>query len=210
MPLFGKREKPVLVDEGDAPVLVIPFHLRGYDGLVRINYRENHDPHSAGYDALALPFDLTLTEGYPACYARVGYDGQGYRAYMGWIQIVTNHDLATGSETTSNDMMPMHEAVDSPFATFGYAPSFFDAPANPDHEDEDWIADTFLVATPDVARSRRIAALLGFRWGYILRAKKAVPTPIETIEATTWDSHLPLLREQYPNWEFLPGFARDM
>ena len=46
---------------------------------------------------LPLPFDLTLTEGYPACYARVGYDGQGYRAYMGWIQIVTNHDLATGS-----------------------------------------------------------------------------------------------------------------
>ncbi len=208
MPFFGKREKSV--EGGDTPALTMPFHLRGYEGQVTVFYRENRDPHRAGYDALDLPFDLTLTEGYPTCLATVTYAGQGYRGYMGWIQIVTNRDPATGAEIASNDMMPMHEDVDSPFATFGYAPSFFDAPANPDHETEDWIADAFLVACPGIARTRRIAALLGFRWGYTLRAKKAAPTPIAIVDAATWDSHLPLLRERYPSWEFIPGFARDM
>lgn len=208
MPLFGRREQPT--PDADAPALTIPFHLRGYNGLVSVFYRENRDPHRAGFDALGLPFDLALTEGYPTCLATVTYAGQGYRGYMGWIQIVTNRDPATGEEHASNDVLPMHEDVDSPFATFGYVPSFFDAPANPDHETEDWIADAFLVACPNVARARRVAALLGFRWGYTLRAKKAAPAPIEVVNAATWDGHLPLLRERYPTWEFMSGFARDM
>jgi hypothetical protein len=207
MRLFGKRTAHA---DGDAPALTIPFRLRGYDGHVTISYRESSDPHRTGFDALDLPFDLTLTEGYPVCHATVTYGGQGYRAYMGWIQLVTNRDPASGAEVISNDVMPMHEDVDSPFATFGYAPAFFDAPANPDHETEDWIADAFLVACPGVARTRRIAALLGFRWGYALRQKKATPRPLEIADAATWDRHLPLLRGQYPRWEFLPGFAGDM
>ncbi len=208
MPLFGKRVNRA--EEEDAPALTIPFHLRGYDGQVSVFYRASHDPHQTGYDALDLPFDLALTEGYPACHAIVSYSGQGYRAYMGWIQLITNRDPATGAESVSNDVMPIHEDVDSPFAVFGYAPTFFDAPANPDHETEDWIADAFLVACPGVARTRRVAALLGFRWGYTLRARKATPRPLAIADAATWDHHLSVLRERYPNWEFVPGFARDI
>jgi hypothetical protein len=143
------------------PALTLDFRLRGYSGRVAVAYEENRDPHSVGFDALGLPFDLALTVGYPTCRATVEYAGPGYRAYMGWIQLVTNHDPATGTETVSNDVLPIHRDIDSPFVTFGVAPTFFDAPANPDHDSEDWIADTFLVACPDVARTRCVAALAG-------------------------------------------------
>src|SRR5262249_34734797 len=124
--------------------------------------------------------------------------------------LITNRDPATGAEDVGIDVMPMHQDADSPFAVFGHAPTFFDAPANPDHVTEDWIADAFLVACPDVARTRRVAALLGFRWGYGLRERRAAPLPIAALAAATWDGHLAVLRERYPSWEFLPGFATDL
>ena len=192
------------------PALTLDFRLRGYNGRVAVAYEENRDPHHVGFDALGLPFDLALTVGYPTCRATVEYAGPGYRAYMGWIQLVTNHDSTTGAETVSNDVLPIHRDIDSPFATFGVAPTFFDAPANPDHDAEDWIADTFLVACPDVARTRSVAALLGFRWGYALRERHAQPLPVERINSNVWDRHLLLLRTQYPMWEFLPGFAPNL
>src|SRR5579872_5729490 len=130
------------------PSLALPFRLRGYDGHVSVFYGENHGPHLTGYDALNLPFDLALTAGYPACRAEIAYNGSGYRAFMGWIQLISNRDILAGAEETSIDLMPIHQDMDSPFTVFGKAPTFFDAPANPDHETEDWIADTFLVACP--------------------------------------------------------------
>jgi hypothetical protein len=192
------------------PALTLDFRLRGYSGRVAVAYEENRDPHSVGFDALGLPFDLALTVGYPTCRATVEYAGPGYRAYIGWIQLVTNHDPATGTETVANDVLPIHRDIDSPFMTFGVAPTFFDAPANPDHDSEDWIADTFLVACPDVARTRCVAALLGFRWGYALREHHAQPLPVGRIGADTWNRHVPLLRAQFPTWEFLAGFASNL
>lgn len=191
------------------PALNQLFQLRSYAGRVDVYYGVNRDPHWTGFDLLDLPFDLTLTLGYPTIRATIAYDGPGYRAYMGWIQLITNHDPATGVSTSSVDLMPIHAEVDSPFATFGVAPTLFDAPANPDHETEDWIADTFLAFCPDIARSRRVAALLGFRWGYALRARRASPLPLTASDAVAWDACLPTLRRQFPTWEFLPGFGAD-
>lgn len=207
---LGGRRRDTMHDgaqEGERLALSMPFRLRGHAGRVAVYSGVNDDPRRTGFDLLGLPFDLALTRGYPTIRAAITYEGTGYRAYMGWIQLITNRDPATAEATTSVDLPPIHWGVDSPFFTFGSAPTFFDAPANPDHETEDWIAEAFLVVCPDVARTRRIAALLGFRWGYALRARRPTPLAVEPAGANAWDAHLPLLREQFPDWEFLPGFA---
>lgn len=194
----------------EQPSLRQPFHLRGYDGSVSVFYGITRDPRHTGFDLLNLPFDLALTKGYPTLHAAVEYGGPGYRAHMGWIQLITNRDPATGASIVSIDLMPIQENEDSPFVCYGSAPNLFDAPANPDHETEDWVADTFLVTCPDIGRTRRIAALLGFRWGYALRQRHAAPLPLEIPGAEAWDSHLLTLRGRFPSWEFLPGFATDL
>ena len=189
-----------------APALALPFHLRGYDGAAHVYYTANDAPDAWGFDLLNLPFALDLARGYPVCQAEIEYGGAGYRALMGWIQLITNRDPATEATETSMDLAPIFQGVDSPFVEFGPAPTFFDAPANPDHESEDWIADTFLAICPDIARTPRIVALLGFRWGYQLRHRQPTPLPVEPLAAATWDAHLPLLRREYPRWTFESGF----
>ena len=194
--------------------LEIPFRLRGYDGYVSIAYGEDQDPARWGFDVpgmLYQPFDLELAKGYPVCEARITYDGPGYRAMMGWIQLITHRDPLTGTEKeTTVDLAPMLSNADSPFFTFGYAPTFFDAPANPDQGTVDWIAETFLVVSPDVARTRTIAALLGFRWGYALRGMRATPLTVEPLGPETWERMREALQADYPTWRFLPGFAADL
>ncbi len=187
--------------------LTLPFQLRGYDGAVRAYYAANDAPAAWGFDLLNLPFPLDLARGHPVCQAEIEYGGAGYRSFMGWIQLITNRDPATGATETSMDLAPVFQGLDSPFADFGPAPTFFDAPANPDHETEDWIADTFLAVCPDIARTPRVSALLGFRWGYQLRARIATPLPVEALPAAAWDAHLPLLRREYPRWMFASGFG---
>jgi hypothetical protein len=204
---IGKRRGAT---SGEQPTLEIPFHLRGYDGSVAVYYGVNRDPHLTGFDLLNLSFDLALTIGYPTLRATIDYDGPGYRAYMGWVQLITNRDPATGAAEVGVDLSPIHEDLESPFAEYGAPPTFFDAPANPDHETEDWIADTFLAVCPDIARTRRVAALLGFRWGYALRERHPTPLPLERTGVAVWDQHLSVLRERFPSWEFLPGYATDL
>ena len=193
----------------EQPALSLPFHLRGYDGRVSVFYGVSRDPRATGFDLLNLPFDLALTLGYPTLRATIAYDAPGYRGYMGWIQLITNRDPANGAASASVDLLPIQAGGDFPFVPFGIAPAFFDAPSNPDHETEDWIADTFLAFCPDIARTRRVAALLGFRCGYALRERQASPLPLTASDAAAWDACLPTLRGQFPTWEFLPGFATD-
>src|SRR5690242_387238 len=67
----------------ERPALRIPFHLRGFAGQVEVFYGVNRDPLRAGFDALHIPLDLTLTMGFPVCRATITYEGTGYRAAMG-------------------------------------------------------------------------------------------------------------------------------
>lgn len=188
------------------PALRLPFHLRGYDGTVRVFYETNDAPERLGFNLLRFPFPLEEARGYPVCRAEIQYGGPGYHAFMGWIQLITNRDPASGDAVTSMDLVPIFQGLDSPFGAFGVAPTFFDAPANPDHETEDWIAETFLAICPDIGRTPRVAALLGFRWGYQLRNRQPTPLPVEALDASAWDAHLPLLHTEYPRWTFDAGF----
>ena len=95
---------------------------------------------------------------------------------------------------------------DLPLSTFGYLPSFADAPANPHHPDGSWRAFAFLIAVPDLVRVREVFPVAGFGWGYRLRGTRPVelfaPTPAGT---DVWETWRPLLSELHTRWSFLPG-----
>ncbi len=100
------------------------------------------------------------------------------------------------------DLPPILADLDCPLFAFGYRPEVFDAPANPDHPDGRWRAETFLVAVPDLARSRRLVAVTGFRWGYDLVAGRPAPLGAEPIGPEHWEQHRPGLTAKYPTWSF--------
>lgn len=191
--------------------LALPFHLHGFAGRVTVRYGENHDPAYWGFDVLGLPFDIALAQGFPVCEANITYDGPGYRAMMGWIQLVTVRDAHTAREDISMDLLPIQSEADSPFCVFGHAPAFFDAPGpNPPRANEQWLASTFLAVCPDAARTRHVSAVLGFRWGYNLRDGRATLLPLEPLSVSGWSQRLTLLRESYPAWRFAEEFQPNL
>jgi hypothetical protein len=199
---------PMNRDPSTEPALVLPFRLRGYDGRVSVFYGVNRHPARWGFQHLGLPFDIALTGGFPVCRAVVDYAGEGYHAVMGWIQVVTVTD-ATGVRASVDDF-PMHRGLETPFAEFGERPTLFDAPGpNPPRSDETWMAESFLAVVPDVARSRRVQAVLGFRWGYELTAMRATPLPVEAASETDWQRCLDALRRDYPAWVLAPHFHAE-
>jgi hypothetical protein len=184
--------------------MTIPFQLRGHSGKVLIDYGTNRDPARWGFDLLNLPFDTKTTIGFPVFDATVEYEARGYRALMGWIQLVTVHDTKTGQESTTIDQLPILRESDLPFFEIGVSPGAFDAPGpNPPRTDETWTAHTFLVFCPDVGRTRRVKALVGVRWGHVLTDGHANPRPLERVSLSEWTRLAPVLRTTYPRWEFL-------
>lgn len=188
------------------PVLVLPFEARGGTGSVHVHYGVTEDPAAVGFDLAAVGFDSEKFRGFPAVRAEIGFSQEGYRASFGWIQLVTSTKAGQAdTATVSVDLAPMLASEDSPLAFFGHLPTLFDAPANPGHSDGDWLAESCLVAVPDIARSRRLAALTGFGWGYRLTAGRADPLPIVPVGPDRWRAHQPVLAERYPSWTFLDG-----
>jgi hypothetical protein len=190
--------------ETDAAMLELSFSVRGGTGSVHVHYGVTEDPVAVGFDLVAVGFDATAFRGFPVCWADVRFDQGGYRAMFGWIQLVTTSDVAApGDPFVSIDIPPFLAQEDSPLAFFGYQPTLFDAPANPGHPDGEWIAESFLVAAPDVARTRRLAPITGFRWGYRLTAGVPEPLAVAPIGPDRWDAHRALLAERHPSWAFL-------
>jgi hypothetical protein len=185
------------------PALVLPFACRGDTGTVDVHYGVTSDPAALGFDLAASGFDEERFAGFPAIRAEVSLDGEGYRAVVGWLQVISRSIAASGELVVEVDLPPVLATADSPLASFGYLPTFFDAPANPDHPDGDWIAETFLVAVPDIARTRRLTAVTGFRWGYRLAAGRSTSLPAEPVGPPRWEAHQRMLASAYPSWTFL-------
>jgi hypothetical protein len=185
--------------------LRLPFRLRGFEGRVEVFCEANHDPRGLGFGLLELPFALERVKGFPVCRAEVGYAGSGYHAVMGWIQLVSVRE-ASGRSWTEVDLMPNHRDLETPFAAFGYLPTLFDAPGpNPPRSDETWLAESFLAACPDVARSKRVQGVAGFSWGYSLEAARPSLLEVAPLGPERWLAHLPHLEARFPSWTFLPA-----
>jgi hypothetical protein len=186
-------------------LLRIDFTLRGLDGRIDVSLRDNSDPASLGYSVLKpkAPADLAL--GYPVCEATVTYPAQGYAAVFGWTQLVRSTDNAPG--TFEMDPIAIYTEIPTPFAWFGVKPVLFDAPSYEGRPDMDWEARSFLCVSPDAVISRRVLAVTGFSWGFTIKSGEiSISGPWE-LGPDTWSSHLALLRREYPQWAFDPGYA---
>jgi hypothetical protein len=200
----------------DSPSAVLSFHLRGFDGRIGVYYGPNSDAVRAGFDFLAgLNFDVDLCRGYPVIHARVeDYAGSGYRTVMAWIQLVTRVDQdsvdphqAKSTTSVSIDLAPAFQDLRLPFVCFGNLPQFFDAPCKNLNDSARlvWTADTFLVSTPLRSKEEPITWLAGFRWGYVetnIAGQRPALLPLEATGPEQWNTHLPFLREAYPEWVF--------
>jgi hypothetical protein len=90
-----------------------------------------------------------------------------------------------------------------PFCWFGFAPTLFDAPSRARRDDLDWTAHSFLSF---IGEPHEVRAILGFKWGFVVREHAVVIDDAAPLAADTWDAHLPLLRHAHPSWRFSSGY----
>jgi hypothetical protein len=169
--------------------------------MVIVEYGVNEEPVRWGYDLLQLDVSLESVKGFPYCSASVAFEGEGYAALMGWIQIVqfggTEQDAIVDVASQLGDM-------GSPYVTWGPAPTFFDAPCTvaSKHKGLIWTATTFLVASPDALMTRAVQPVCGYQWGYAIPDEQPKLAPLTIAPPATWDAACTSLRERYPTWEF--------
>jgi hypothetical protein len=168
------------------------FAHDGKVGSIDVEVVANADPSSLGCDADNLMF--------PACTASVRYPGGGYQCMFGWVQLVRSTDAPTADfEIDPNFLCPDSEI---PYAYYGYNPTLFDCPGRRHAQDIEWVAHSFLAASPIEPRSRRVTPLQGFRWGFIRRSQRVDLLPLEPLHAADWDNHRTYLDDVYPEWQF--------
>jgi hypothetical protein len=174
------------------------FHLLDAPGRIDVAIERNTDPEALG----CAPF----AEDLPVCTATVTYEGRGYRAAFGWVQLVRSTDSANRGEEFEMDPYEPLGRLPHPFCFFGFAPVLFDAPARASRDDLDWIANSFLCFVAPDADGRETRAVAGFAWGFGIRERDVVLRPPERLDSAAWDSHVPLMRREHPSWAFASGY----
>lgn len=188
--------------------LSLPFRLRGRDGRVEVEYGANEDPERWGYGLLGLGHPAEKARGFPICRASVDYAGEGYNAAMAWVQVI-RYGAENEGETVLVDTAPQLAEAGMPYYAWGPNPSFFDAPSMP-KRGVAWMANTFLVKSPDALMSRVVEPLCGFAWGYTTRDEgPAELLPLTPAEPAAWAPTRAVLRERYPSWSFGPTWANE-
>lgn len=175
--------------------LDLTFIHDGIDGQVSIFCVPNEDPLSVGKPPEAA--------GFPMCTATIAYPARGYRAVFGWVQLVRSTD--NDSKGTAFEMDPLRWFEDSPapYCWYGILPTLFDAPSRDERAPLDWLAHSFLAVTPRSQSEKLVVPLLGFSWGFNIDAHENITiAPVLRLSDHDWESHLPYLRQVYPNWAF--------
>ena len=164
-------------------------------GHVDVEVVRNADPAAYGCG----PGSLDL----PVCTARVTYDGLGYHAMLGWVQLVRSTDNTSGGTEFEMDPFGLFEDADSPYCFYGHAPTLFDGPARDHRADLTWLAHSFLAATPlRDDGPRRVVPLVGFRWGFGFEngaVRIDEPAPLDDAD---WAAQVDYLSRTYPTWAF--------
>jgi hypothetical protein len=170
------------------------FTHRGLTGHVEADVVANDDPAKFGCN------DDNL--GFPVCTAEVRYSGGGYQAMFGWVQLVRSTDATTPDfEMDPTFLFP---DVDVPYCYHGYKPTLFDSPGRTHRDDMEWVAHSFLAASPIEPGARQVTPLQGFSWGFTRRGTISL-APVLPLAPNGWISHIPYLQRAYPNWQFDPG-----
>jgi len=179
-------------------VLELPYRWADREGSVRVEIRENDDTAALGCPEFA--------RGYPYCRATVEPPGRGYQDLLGWVQMVDSGRLAPGFAI--DPFVPIG-SVPHPFAFYGWAPTFFDAPHS-DFESWDFLAHSFLCGLGGELHDFRqeVRAILGFSWGFSQRGSEFEFLGPDALTAADWDGHRAYLGRTFPAWTFAPGFHR--
>ena len=138
-------------------------------------------------------------DGFPVIRATVAFDGAGYRAIFGWIQIVRLDFPHDGRKKTVVDVIPAHAGLGAPFAYFGHLPSLFDAPARHPRTAGSFTAEAFLCKPPLLSRAGSIEFIAGFRWGYKIGedSGELEHFPVKRIRASAWAKNRALISKAY-------------
>ena len=181
----------------------IPFTYHGQMGRVSVALEATFSPPTLG------AWDGAL--GLANCKATVEFTAGGYLGYMGWVQLVRSTDNAFhGSQFEMDPFDPfkLYERAPTPYCWYGITPTLFDAPSRDERDDLDWIAHSFLAASPLRGNRRSVMPLLGFSWGFhIFDEKNIMLKPVTPLTSSDWDAHLPYLRDTYKEWQFTEMLA---
>jgi hypothetical protein len=186
--------------------LSVPYSWRGRTGAVRVRVVENVDPTRVGCDRLDETLPADAASGFPLCTATPEIGLEGYSAACGWIQVVRSTDSPGAYET---DPLALFRDVETPFAFFGIAPVFFDAPFRATRYDLTWTARTFLAAVPDGVMSKDVRPLAAFAWGFHVRDDVISIEDPRALDLSVWDEHTSLWADHHPHWTFEPSSAAN-
>ncbi len=168
----------------------------GFEGQILIEQTLNDDPVRTGHDIVAVGYNEESFRGFPIVTASVEYAGSGYRAIFGWIQTVTHEYAEPGDGTMTT--LDAWSGLGAPVLALGFKPTFFDAPANPDHPDMQWIAHTFLVRVG--LSERTLEALAGFSWGYVLQSHQPAALEMSRVSCSDWERVTSASRANLADW----------
>ena len=180
--------------------------MRATSGVIVAQVSVNTDPVALGCDLLdaSLPSDAAL--GFPVCEASVDIDLKGYAACHGWVQLVRSSDSEDHPDVFESDPTSLFRGVSTPYAFFGVKPTLFDAPFRESKYEMTWEAHSYVGFTPDAVMTRRVRAAAGFSWGFTVANGVVTISDSAPLRASTWDSHLPELRREFPDWTFDTGY----
>ena len=178
--------------------VVLPFTHQGDPGRVIVSLEATFEPAQLGVGDSA--------HGFAHCKATVEYSARGYLALLGWVQLVRSTDNASHGrqfEMDPFDPFGLYERAPLPYCWYGITPTLFDAPSRDERVPLDWVAHSFLAASPFGDNAKTAMPLLGFSWGFeIVDDRSIVLKPAAVLAAADWEAHLPYLRECYPEWHF--------
>jgi hypothetical protein len=184
--------------------VTIPFLLRDSPGEVAVEYGRNDDPLRWGHDVLGLDwFNVERVRGFPVVEATVIHPAEGYRAFMGWLQVLRYDVRDPGKEVQAEmvDVAPQLADVDLPYLLFGIRPTFFDAPCT-NATSISWAASSFLVYSPDAVMSKSLKAVCGFTWGFVVEGRARNLASLRVATGDDWGAALSVLTERFPAWTF--------
>jgi hypothetical protein len=174
--------------------LKLPFTHSGVAGAVTAVCEPNDHPASLGCagGARDLPF----------LRATIASKLSGYDAMLGWVQLVRSTDNASNGAEFEMDPFSLFAEIESPYCFYGHLPTLFDGPSRASREDMSWIAHSFLAVSPVRPVARSVRPLVGFSWGFDIRAQQITFLPPTALTESDWRDHLPVLRAAYPSWNF--------
>lgn len=171
----------------------IPISFDGDHGQVLVEVAANENPVSVG--------KTERERGMPMCTASVEFSARGYRALLGWVQLVREPDAAA---PFSIDPFDLFEDSTAPYAWYGVQPVLFDAPSRWREGAVQWEAHSFLTIGPWDVDRRLVVPLAGFAWGYHQQSQTEglVLSPVRPLGPADWAAHRPYMIEKYPAWRF--------